>query len=130
MSYLVDAHALIWHRDGDARLPRAVRQLLGDGDERLYISDATFWELTIKHSLGKLTLVGGLESLHHEWIGQEVAVPLPIEWRHIRRVGELPILHGDPFDRMLVAQALCEGLSVVTGDPQIHQYPGLNVFWK
>ena len=130
MSYLLDAHALIWYRDGNPKLPPGVRELLGSGDEPLYISDATLWELTIKHSLGKLTLVGGVDSLYQEWIGQEVADVLPIHWRHIRRAGELPMLHGDPFDRLLVAQALCEGLFVVTGDTQIHQYPGIRILWQ
>ena len=130
MSFLIDAHALIWHREGNPKLPLEVRNLLGSGEQQFYISDATLWEMSIKHALGKLTLVGGLDSLYQEWIGQEVAAVLPIHWRHIRRAGDLPLLHGDPFDRLLVAQALSEGLSLVTGDTQIHQYPGVRVFWE
>lgn len=130
MSYLVDAHALIWYRAGDAKLPSGVQALLGGGERGIFISDVTFWELTIKHTLGKLTLVGGVESLHREWIEQEMAETLSIGWKHIKGLSNLPSLHGDPFDRLLVAQSLHEGMMVVTGDAQIHQYPGVKVFWE
>jgi len=130
MSYLLDAHVLIWHRSGDTRLPVGVRSLLSSDTALLYISDAVLWELTIKHALGKLTLVGGVESLYQEWIGSEVARSLGIEWNHIRRVGQLPQLHRDPFDRLLVSQSMHEGLTVITGDPQIQQYPGIKFFWS
>jgi len=129
MDCLVDAHALLWHRAGDRRLPRRVRAILGGDGDDLHVSDATFWELSIKHSLGRLELEGGVESLHEEWIGQGVAAALPVRWAHILRVGQLPQLHGDPFDRMLVAQALVENLVVLTGDPHIAGYPGVQVLW-
>ena len=128
--YLIDAHALLWYRNGDERLPLGVRQFLGEESSQLYISDATLWELTIKHSIGKLTLRGGVESLYQEWIGQELAQSLPMEWAHIIQTGQLPLLHGDPFDRMLVAQALLEDLTLVTGDAQIQQYTGVKLFWE
>lgn len=130
MGYLIDAHALLWHRNGDEELPAGVRDILGGEGGHFFISDATFWELTIKHSIGKLTLRGGVESLFQEWIGQGVAQSLPIEWAHIQQTGQLPRLHGDPFDRMLVAQALLEDLILITGDSQIHQYTGVEIFWR
>lgn len=130
MAYLVDAHALIWHRNGDSQLPERVRDLLGEGTEPLFISDATFWELTIKHSIGRLTLRGGVESLYQEWIGQQVAQILPIRWHHIQKTALLPQLHGDPFDRMLLAQAHLEDLILVTGDSQVHQYPEVQILWR
>lgn len=129
MSYLLDAHALLWHRSGDLRLPVRVRDLLATASAEFYISDATWWELIVKQSLDKLALVGGVESLRIDWIGGNVAIPLAIGWTHIRRLDELPWLHRDPFDRMLVAQALQERLVVITGDRQIHQYPGIEIFW-
>ena len=129
MAYLIDAHALIWHRSGDQNMPRKIQQLLASSEEELFISDATLWELTIKHSLGRLTLAGGVESLYQEWIGQGVAQSLPIHWSHIVQSGQLPQLHGDPFDRILIAQALVEDLTLVTGDAQIHQYPNVATTW-
>lgn len=130
MKYLLDAHALLWHRAGDERLPAAVRNLLAAEEAQLWISDATFWELTIKHTLGKLSMEGGVDSLYREWIVQGVANRLPIEWPHFKRLGSLPLRHRDPFDRLLIAQALCGNLILVTGDCQIHGYPELQVFWQ
>ena len=130
MSYLLDAHALIWYRAGDRKLPAGVRALLGSGEPGLFISDVTFWELMIKHTLGKVTFVGGVESLHQEWIEHNIAETLSIQWKHINGLCHLPNLHGDPFDRLLVSQALQEGMMVVTGDTQIRQYPGVKIFWE
>lgn len=130
MGYLVDAHALLWHRGGNPKLPPKVRDLLGTGEEAIFVSDATLWEITIKHSLGRLTLAGGVESLYQEWIGQQVARVLPVEWAHIQKIGMLPHLHGDPFDRMLVAQAIIEDLALITGDQNIGRYPGVEIVWE
>lgn len=129
MRLLLDAQPLIWHRSGDARLPEQVRAALADPDNELFISESTFWEIAIKASLKKLELLGGVESLHAEWIESGAAQALPVEWRHTRRVIDLPFLHRDPFDRMLVAQALVEQMTIVTGDPHIAGYPGVKVLW-
>jgi PIN domain nuclease of toxin-antitoxin system len=96
---------------------------------QLIISEATFWEISIKHSLGKLELLGGLESLRKEWLGQEAAQPLGIEWRHILAVSNLPLIHRDPFDRMLIAQAMEENLTILTCDENIRKYPGVSTIW-
>ena len=129
MRLLVDAQPLIWHRAGDPRLPEKVRRALADEDNELFISEATWWEICVKVSLKKLELLGGVDSLHEEWIGRGVAESLPVEWRHTRRLVDLPFVHRDPFDRMLVAQALTENLSIVGGDACFAEYPGAKVFW-
>ena len=129
MRLLLDAQPLIWHRAGDPRLPERVRAALADNGSELFISESTFWEMAIKASLKKLELLGGVESLHAEWIESGAAEALPVEWRHTRRVVDLPFLHRDPFDRMLVVQALTERMTLVTGDPRIAAYPGVKVLW-
>jgi PIN domain nuclease of toxin-antitoxin system len=110
-------------------LPEKVRQALADKASELFISEATWWEMCVKLSLKKLDLLGGVESLREEWIGRGVAEPLPVEWRHTRRLVDLPFVHRDPFDRMLVAQALTERLTIVGGDSCFARYPGVDVFW-
>ena len=129
MRLLVDAQPLIWHRAGDPRLPEKVRHALADEASELFISEATWWEISVKLSLGKLELLGGVDSLREEWIGRGVAQALPVEWRHTRRLVDLPFVHRDPFDRMLVAQALTEDLTIVGGDTCLARYPGVKVFW-
>ena len=129
MRLLVDAQPLIWHRAGDPRLPEKVRHALADEANELFISEATWWEICLKLSLGKLELLGGVDSLREEWIGRGVAEPLPVEWRHTRRLVDLPFVHRDPFDRMLVAQALTDNLTIVGGDTCLARYPGVKVFW-
>jgi PIN domain nuclease of toxin-antitoxin system len=129
MRLLVDAQPLIWHRAGDARLPEKVRHVLAKADHELFISEATWWEICVKLSLKKLELLGGVDSLREEWIGRGVAESLPVEWRHTRRLVDLPFVHRDPFDRMLVAQGLTEGLTIVGGDSCFARYPGVKVFW-
>ena len=129
MRLLVDAQPLIWHRAGDPRLPERVRHALADEANGLFISEATWWEICVKLSLGKLELLGGVESLREEWIGRGVAQALPVEWRHTRRLVDLPFVHRDPFDRMLVAQALTDNLTIVGRDTCFAGDPGVKVFW-
>lgn len=129
MKLLVDAQPLLWHRAKDPRLPETVRQALADTANDLFISEATFWELCLKVSLKKLELLGGVDGLRGEWIGRGAAEALPVEWRHMRRIVDLPFLHRDPFDRMLVAQAMEEDLRIVTGDPFVARYPGITTLW-
>lgn len=129
MNYLIDAHALLWHRNHDPRLSIPARAILEGNSGIPIISDVTFWEIAIKLSLGKLELTDNLQSLRKEWIGQEAAESLSIEWDHISAIQSLPLIHKDPFDRMLVAQALHENLTIVTCNPHIPKYPGVKTTW-
>jgi PIN domain nuclease of toxin-antitoxin system len=129
MRLLVDAQPLLWHRARDPRLTEKVREALASEENDLFVSEATWWEIGIKVSLGKLELLGGVDGLREEWIGRGAAEALPVEWRHTRRVVDLPFVHRDPFDRMLVAQALTEKLTIVGGDSCFGRYVGVDVFW-
>jgi PIN domain nuclease of toxin-antitoxin system len=129
MKLLADARPLIWHRAGDPRLPEKVRLALADVRNDLFISEVTWWEICLKLSMGKLELLGGVDSLREEWIGRGAAEALPLEWRHSRRLVDLPFVHRDPFDRLLVVQALTEKLTIVGGDAWFGRYPGVEVLW-
>lgn len=130
MRLLLDAHTLIWHKDGDAKLPESLSAMLEDAGNELVISAGTFWEMGLKESLGKLKIDGGVASLYEEWVHSGVASWLPVEWAHLRQNFQLPWIHRDPFDRLLVAQALVENLALVSHDPHIRQYPGVQVIWQ
>lgn len=115
--YLLDTHVLLWSLVEPERLPTRHRRALSR-DAALLVSHARLWEIEIKASLGKLArpddFMGRIESL-----GAEL---LPITLPHIAAVGRLPHHHGDPFDRMLIAQAVVEGLPIVTADRAFAPY--------
>jgi PIN domain nuclease of toxin-antitoxin system len=115
---LLDSQVLVLAAEG-AVLPARVQALLDDVGIPTYVSVASLWELTIKVALGKLALPETPEAA----VGRMRAAELPIRHAHLARLRELPHLHKDPFDRMLVAQAIEEGLTLVTGDEALHRYP-------
>jgi PIN domain nuclease of toxin-antitoxin system len=115
--YLLDSHILIWLDSGDDRLKPAVLEILRRS-ERRYLSAVTAWELSLKQAAGKLRLRKPVGSML-ETFG---LVELPIAIRHGDRAAQLPMHHRDPFDRMLVAQALVEDLILVTGDGELAHY--------
>ena len=121
MDLLLDTHTLIWWTWGSGRLgPRAYEQV-GAAENRTYISSASVWEICIKTSRGRLQLA----ELPEDWIPKVLAtgfLSLPVTFQHAYVVRTLPHHHGDPFDRMLVAQAQCENLTIVTVDPAISAY--------
>lgn len=123
MRVLVDAHAVMWATLDDDRLPSGVRSLIADGRTRVVVSVATTWELMVKALAGRLRLPEPPEDFFRGLIDAFDYEVLPVEQRHVDALPELPDIHGDPFDRMLVAQAIVEGLEIVTGDAAIRAYP-------
>ncbi|MFZ0302110.1 MAG: type II toxin-antitoxin system VapC family toxin [Terracidiphilus sp.] len=121
MRLLLDSHILIWLMDGDARLTQEARNLIADAAV-VFASTASIWELAIKASLGKLRLdIDRLATLlDAAGIGE-----LEIARRHVIAAAGLPPHHGDPFDRLLVAQAVAEHLQFLTADPKLAAYSGL-----
>lgn len=117
MSLLLDTHVVLWWLTDAPELSDDLKQQLDD-EPAVYLSPATVWEITIKQSIGKLT---GPDNLP-EIVVDAGFRSLPITAEHAVIAGRLPLLHRDPFDRMLIAQARCEGLFLVTRDPQIHRY--------
>jgi PIN domain nuclease of toxin-antitoxin system len=119
MRLLLDTHVFLWWLMDDERLPRTARAAMADARSQVYVSAASLWEISIKVALGKLDV--GREDLVAE-VGANHFLDLPITGTHAVAAGRLPRHHGDPFDRMLVAQAHQEDLTFLTGDPWVAQY--------
>ena len=118
MRLLLDTHVLLWALTDDPHLTADVRDLIIDGTVEVFVSAASAWEITIKQGLGKLRAPDDLPA-------QLVAArfeALPISVEHAVAVLDLPDHHRDPFDRMLIAQATVEALTIVTHDAQIGRY--------
>jgi PIN domain nuclease of toxin-antitoxin system len=118
MTLLLDTHVLLWWLEDHPTLSKEARRLISDPSREVYVSAVTAWEISIKKTLGKLDAPDNLEevlSLNH-------FRELPIRIAHALLAGELPALHHDPFDRMLIAQAKLEQLTLLTRDENIAQY--------
>jgi len=116
---LLDTHAWLWWYVGDRRLGREARALIKHSDD-VRFSLASAWEIAIKRSTGKLPVKG--ELLLEQELERDGFTPLPITLAHTDEVRMLPPLHRDPFDRMLVAQARVEGLTIISADDAIARY--------
>ncbi len=121
MRLLLDTHILLWVMLDDRQLSARARSLISDADS-LHVSTVSLWELAIKRSLGKLQL--DMDALDAHLSGNAIE-PLAISWAHAHQLRMLPVLHGDPFDRMLVAQALSEPLHLLTHDAALAPYSDL-----
>lgn len=119
MKLLLDTHALLWWDAEPELLGEAARVAMRDSSNTVFVSVASVWEIAIKQKRGKLPLSGPPTAM----IAQYGFLPLPISPVHAERAGGLPLLHSDPFDRMLVAQAQIEGMTLVTVDSKIRLYP-------
>ena len=121
MNLLLDTHVLIWWMQGSKRIGPRARAALFETGVRLWLSPASVWEMSIKSAAGRLRLDSPLEESISS-LSKHGVRSLPISVRHALAAGNLPFQHHDPFDRMLVAQAQCEGLTLVTVDPQVMAY--------
>lgn len=128
MKLLLDTHAFLWWVGAGRPLSRRARSAIGSGRNECFVSIATGWEIAIKVSLGSLRVEGSLDRFLPDQIAANGFQPLPIDLKHAARVATLPFHHRDPFDRLLVAQALEEELAVVTADPVFAEY-GLKRVW-
>lgn len=123
MRYLVDTHVFLWMFVDDPRLTTAARTLLQNTlDNTFFVSDVTAWETSIKYGLGKLRLPEPPEIFFYDRIQQAGYKNLRIELSHVTRVHRLNPIHGDPFDRLLISQALVEDLTIITNDAVIPRY--------
>jgi PIN domain nuclease of toxin-antitoxin system len=127
MRLLIDTHALIWFAEGDEKLSATARCALESPDNSLWISSASIWEMAIKISIGKLVVPGGLSDFRKR-VEQGGVQLLDITGAHAERVAELPFHHRDPFDRLLVAQAELEQMSLVSQDETLDAYGGVRVW--
>jgi len=119
---LLDTQVWLWMLAAPERLAAATRTLVTAPDNELLLSAASAWEIAIKYSLGKLRLPDAPEHVVPQLMAQTGVVPLPVLHRHALHVATLPQKHGDPFDRLLVAQAQIEGLPILSSDPAFRLY--------
>ncbi len=116
--YLLDTHVVLWWLSDPTLLSDDARRVIEEGPNAIHVSSAAAWEMAIKKRLGRLDFPGNLEEVLR---ASRIRV-LPIELRHALAVGDLPVHHQDPFDRMQVAQARLEDLVLITRDEAIGQY--------
>ena len=122
MKYLIDTHILIWFGETNDRLPIRVREIIEDTSNVLYVSHASIWEMTIKMSLGKLKVIYTL-SEWESFLLTNKFILLPTSFKHYQVLQLLPPHHLDPFDRLIIAQAIAEDFTVITHDPKFSAYP-------
>ena len=123
MRVLLDTRTFLWWTsERGARLSERGRDLLGDGLTGVSFSVVSAWEIAIKVGAGRLVLPNATERYVPDRVRHHGFDMLPIELSHVFRSGSLPPIHGDPFDRLLVAQAQIEGIPILTADPAISRY--------
>jgi len=116
---LLDTHVVLWWLADDRRLRSPEREAIADPESVAHVSAATVWEISIKRRIGRINLD---DDVFVRQLETEGFVELPVRWRHARTAAALPRHHDDPFDRMLVAQAQMEGLSLVSYDAVFPRY--------
>lgn len=122
MNYLIDTHILIWFTEGDAQLPLNIREVIIDPQNTIFVSHVSIWEIAIKTAIGKLNLSLSLPELEKS-LGKNGFSELSTRFSHFEALANLPLHHQDPFDRLLVAQAIAEDFTVVSHDPKFKFYP-------
>jgi PIN domain nuclease of toxin-antitoxin system len=128
VALLLDTHAFLWWVEDAPRLTKRARAAIGKPDQVCFVSVASCWEMAIKVSLGKLTVESSLGRFVAAQMAANGFQPLAITLSHVARVAALPFHHRDPFDRLLVAQAIDEDLSIVSADPVFQKY-GVHRVW-
>jgi PIN domain nuclease of toxin-antitoxin system len=125
---LLDTCTFLWVIRDSSELSPLARSLFADPENTVYLSAVSAWEISVKHSLGKLPLAAAPQIYVPTERARHGILPFPLDEESASAVSRLPQLHGDPFDRMLVCQAITHGLILLTPDQRIHQYPA-NVKW-
>jgi len=123
MKLLLDTHLLLWAAEDAKQLPKAGRALLQDPEHELMFSAASLWEITIKRGLGRQDFQVDPRVLRRALLDNGYT-ELAITSEHAINIDRLPSTHKDPFDRLLLAQATVEGITLVTNDARLARYPG------
>lgn len=123
MKLLLDTSVFLWWISDHASLSQRARDLISDGNHEVWFSAVSSWEIVIKTGLGRLQLPENAERFLPKQIGANGFQVLPIHLRHTLRVARLPRLHRDPFDRLLIAQAILEDFTILSADEQLSRYP-------
>lgn len=128
MRVLVDTHTFLWDLLDDHRSSKRAREILRSNEHELVFSLVSLWEIAIKIKIGKLNAVGSSVAYIRDEMSRYGMELLPIRYEHILQLEALPPYHSDPFDRLLAAQAVAEGLPILTGDQKFQGYP-VKLIW-
>lgn len=128
MKALLDTHTFLWWNLDDPRLSQTARDFMATGDNELFLSAVSAWEIAIKTARGRLILPETPEQYIARRMILHYLQPLPIQLSHALHVFNLPNLHQDPFDRLLIAQSQLEGWPILTADPEIARY-SVGIIW-
>jgi PIN domain nuclease of toxin-antitoxin system len=126
MRYLLDTHTLIWYFDVIGKIPQKSLEIMRNPDNQIYVSVVSLWEVSILIDVGKIELKSTIAELFTKIKSKDFEI-LNIEQKHLQKYIKLPHIHGDPFDRLLIATAMIENLTFLSRDSQIHQY---DVEWQ
>jgi len=126
--YLLDTHALLWSSNNDVNLSKKVAKIIINPENKIFISIVSIWEICIKISIGKLQTKIPIEQLY-EYLSKNNIQLLPIKLQHLLIVKDMPLLHRDPFDRLIIAQAIHEKHIVLSKDTNFDQYENITIIW-
>lgn len=128
MRLLLDTQAFLWSVTSSERMSPRARAATASGANDVFVSAASAWELAIKVRLGRIDLGASVEHFVPDQMARNSYLPLPVLFAHATKVSSLPDVHGDPFDRLLIAQAMIEDLALVTADRTLKGY-GIKIVW-
>ena len=120
--YLIDTHVLIWYIAGDPRLDTTALTTIKDKSNLVFVSKVSLWEIVIKASIGKLKLDIDLSEIE-KYLERNRIAELDFGYAEFKELNKLPLHHRDPFDRMIIAQAITNKYTLITDDPKFHLYP-------
>jgi PIN domain nuclease of toxin-antitoxin system len=121
MKYLIDTHTFLWFSEGSAKLSNLAKQLILDKNNEIFISIASLWEISIKTSINKLTITSAYELIIEDVTENDMEI-LPINFAHTVIQNKLPFHHRDPFDRIIVSQAIAENMNLISKDAVFDTY--------
>ena len=122
MQYLLDTHTFIWLTESDVRLSGNAAREIVNGNNKCFLSIASIWEIAIKSGNGKLLLKVPFQYITNLLLKNNISI-LPIEFTHLQRLLNLNLFHKDPFDRVIIAQAISDGLTILSADKEFSLYP-------
>jgi PIN domain nuclease of toxin-antitoxin system len=131
MKILLDTHALLWFIEGDSQLSQNAKKLIEDPENEVYVSQISFFEISIKLKISKLQLLKSLRGIYNDALTAGIEL-LDLKFEHIENYQSVPLIadHRDPFDRILIATALHENLSIITIDEKFENYKHIiDIIW-
>ncbi|MBQ2617392.1 MAG: type II toxin-antitoxin system VapC family toxin [Synergistaceae bacterium] len=125
--YLLDTCTFIWSVQNASKLSQKAKEILA-GNDPVYVSKATFWEIAVKKTTGKLNIRQNTFELEEICLEEDIYI-LPLKLRYFERIQKMPLIHRDPFDRIIIASAIEEGYTLLTSDEIIPQYDDVKTLW-